>query len=127
MGYQEMRGSARRCEEMRADTRRCEVIQGDRRGCEEMRGWLRGMAVSFIFPPRRQQQDFRVGGGAWGLGPGTGGRLGSFFPEGGTSWTVGLGMGMGIRTWHRGMSFRFILFLRRHHQDSMVGAGVDED
>ena len=32
-------------------------------------------------------------------------------------------MGMGIRTWHRGMSFRFILSLRRHHQDSMVGGG----
>ena len=30
---------------------------------------------------------------------------------------------MGIRTWHRGMSFRFILSLRRHHQDSMVGGG----
>ena len=43
------------------------------------------------------------------------------FPEGGTSWTLGLGMGMGIRTWHRGMSFRFILSLMRHHQDSMAG------
>ena len=32
---------------------------------------------------------------------------------------------MGIRTWHRGMSFRFILFLWRHHQDFMNwGKGI---
>ena len=112
--YQEMRGGARRCEEMRADTRRCEVIQGDTRRCEEMRGLLRGMSFSFILPlrrqqqdfrfgggawfilsPRRHQQDFRVEGGAWGLGPGTGGRLASFFLEGCTSWTLGLGAGNG--------------------------------
>ena len=46
-GYQEMRGSAGRCEEMRGDTRRCEVIRGDTRRCEEVRGWLRGMAFRF--------------------------------------------------------------------------------
>ena len=31
---------------------------------------------------------------------------------------------MGIRTWHRGMLFRFILFLWRHHSDCMVGRGM---
>ena len=31
---------------------------------------------------------------------------------------------MGIRTWHQGMSFRFILSLWKHHQDSMVGGGT---
>ena len=65
MGYQEMRGSGRRCEEMRGDERRCyKVIQGDARRCEEIRGWLRGMAFRFILPLGGHQQDFRVGGGA---------------------------------------------------------------
>ena len=34
--------------------------------------------------------------------------------EGGTIWNLGLGMGMGITTCHRGMSLRFILRIRRH-------------
>ena len=48
----------------------------------------------------------------------------SYFPHGGTSRTLGLGAGMGMRTWHRGMSFRFVLFLWRHHQDFRVGGGA---
>ena len=79
MGYQEMRGSARRCEEMRADTRIGEVIQGDMRRCVEIRGWFRGMASRFKFLLGKQQV-FMVGGVAWGLGPGTGAcRLDSYF------------------------------------------------
>ena len=63
MGYQEMRGSARRCEEMRANTRIDEVIQGDTRRCVEIRGWFRGMAFRLKFPLEKQQV-FVVGGGA---------------------------------------------------------------
>ena len=76
MGYQEMRGSARRCEEMRADTRIGEVIHGDMRRCVEIRGLFRGMASRFKFLLGKQQV-FMVGGVAWGLGPGTG--LDSYF------------------------------------------------
>ena len=33
---------------------------------------------------------------------------------------------MAIRSWHRGMLFRFILHLRRHHQTFRVGRGHEE-
>ena len=49
-GYQEMRGSARRCEEMRDVMRKCDVIRGDTKRFEEVRGWLRGMGFRFTFP-----------------------------------------------------------------------------
>ena len=33
---------------------------------------------------------------------------------------------MRIRSWHRGMSFRFILYLRRHHQEFRIGGGHED-
>ena len=36
------------------------------------RSWHRGMKFRFELPLRRHHPDFRDGGGAWGIGPGTG-------------------------------------------------------
>ena len=60
----------------------------------EIRFWHRGMLFRFILYLRRHHHDFRVGGGEWGLGPGTGAcRLGSYFAYGGTSRILGLETG----------------------------------
>ena len=57
-----------------------------------IRTWHRGMLFRFILFLWRHHQDFRVGGVARGLGPGTGACcLRSYFACGGTSRTLGLG------------------------------------
>ena len=33
---------------------------------------------------------------------------------------------MGIRSWHRGMSFSFILYLSGHHQEFRIGGGHED-
>ena len=75
----------------------------------------RGMSFRFIFFRGKQHQDCRVAGGELGLGPGTGACcLRSYFSCGGSIRTLWLGACTRIRTRHRGLSFRFILRLRRH-------------
>ena len=67
---------------------------------------------------REDARRYAAGSGDW--------RLGSNFSQGGTSRTLGLGAGHdlyfpnGGRAWHWGMSFRFILFPWRHHEDFRV-------
>ena len=77
--------------------------------------WHGEMSFRLILSQGKQHHDSRVAGGELGLGPGTGACcLRSYFSCGGSIRTLWLGGCTRIRTRHRGLSFRFILRLRRH-------------